>query len=551
MDERRRAELLIIRLRWPAIIAGAFMLDDYVLLTPTALVAILAVVLYNAVAAQIATDKNLFAKDGHILASVSRILDLVAITFAVSQGGFGSQNLYLMYGFVIVGAGYAYNRLAPTVIALGASLVLDSFVVHLKCAVGANELGIITQHAAAHFAAALIAAYIIAFRRQDESMRIKERKLSALFECGTRFTSSQDLDQLLSHVLETAISETGAAGGSIMLLDHNRVLVTTVAKDIEDVPADERVDIEASNWVLSAGQPVMLNPGAGEEAIESKEYVRRPVICIPLVERATSKEHEKQEHAPSKIIGTLSVFGGLASSHFTHEDLDLLRTLAIHASMGAVNAKLYREIHDTFLKTLQSLARSLEARDPYTQGHSYRVSEISQLVATRLGLATESTEILRNSALLHDIGKIGVPDSVLQKPGRLTPEERLVIQTHPVTGENICRPLDLSDEVLFLIRHHQERLNGSGYPDQLPDSQQPLPLRILCAVDALDAMSSDRPYRKALSATERVEQLNRGAGSEFDPIVVEVLKDLLLSGELDKFYKKPDENGENDEEKAA
>lgn len=111
-----------------------------------------------------------------------------------------------------------------------------------------------------------------------------------------------------------------------------------------------------------------------------------------------------------------------------------------------------------------------------------------------------------------------------------------MIQTHPTTGESICRPLGLGEEVLFLIRHHQERLNGSGYPDQLPADQQPVPLRILCAVDALDAMSSDRPYRKALTASERVAQLNRAAGSEFDPVVVEVLKSMLASGVLDRFY---------------
>jgi putative nucleotidyltransferase with HDIG domain len=244
----------------------------------------------------------------------------------------------------------------------------------------------------------------------------------------------------------------------------------------------------------------------------------------------------------SRIIGTLSVRGDRHGPPFGQEDLGLLQMLAIYASMCIVNTRLYRELHETFVRTQQSLARSLESRDSYTQGHSYRVSEIACMVANQLGLSPESIEVLRNAALLHDIGKIEVPDSVLQKPGCLTPEERLVIQTHSATGENICRPLGLSKEVLFLIRHHHERLNGSGYPDQLPADQHPLPLRILSAVDVLDAMSSDRPYRKALSMDGRIEQLNRGAGTEYDPVVVEVLKTMLLSGELDRFYGKKEDD---------
>ena len=541
MDERRRAELLVIRLRWIALISCVLVIDDYGATPAPILGVIFTVFLYNALASHVATDKSLFARWGNVLAPATRCLDLAAILLATRASGPQAGNLYLLYGFVIVGTGYAYNRISAILLALLASLTLDSISITARVGLGDGR-GLITQHAAAYLASSLIATYIIAFRKQDESMRMKERKLSALFESGTRFRSAQDLNQLLEHVLNTAISETLAAGGSIMAMDENDRLVQKLAKHKDGEPSDKLRDLEAANWVVSTAQPLFVDPGSAGEAGGLNGASARSIICVPLTERNTSEGFGMREGSNGRVIGTLSVYSDRQGPSFGQEDLDLLRMLALHASMGMVNARLYRDLHDTFLKTLQSLARSLEARDPYTQGHSYRVSEIAQLVAAELALPPERREILRNAALLHDIGKIGVPDSVLEKPGRLTAEERLVIQTHPITGENICRPLDLEQEVLFLIRHHQERLNGSGYPDQLPADEQPLPLRILCAVDALDAMSSDRPYRKALSAAERVEQLNKAAGYEFDPVVVEVLKSLLNSGVLDRFYTRSEDD---------
>ena len=538
MDERRRAELLVVRLRWIALLAAAFKLDAP--LSTSAVLVIMTIFLYNVFASQVVTDKSLFARYGHIVAPVTRSLDLAAIALATHCDGLGAKSLYLLYSFVIISTGYVYNRLLPTVTALLASLTLDSASISFRANHVENEMSLITQHAAAYFMSALIASYIIAFRRQDESMRIKERKLSALFECGTRFTSAHDLNQLLNHVLDTAILEIGAVGGTIMLLDSDNHLVSEVVRREYDA-ADESPDYEVANDVLSTGQPILLNPGASDETLSIRDTTTGSVICVPLVDRTNDEPSGRYELSPTKIIGTISVYNNRRGAAFGLEDLELLRTLAIHASMGIVNARLYRELHDTFVRTLQSLARSLEARDPYTQGHSYRVSEISQLVASKLELSSEAIDVLRNAALLHDIGKIGIPDAVLQKPGRLTQEEYLIIQTHPVTSENICRPLGLGKDVLFLIRHHQERLNASGYPDHLPADQHPLPLRILSAVDVVDAMSSDRPYRKALSREDVIEQLNKGAGTEFDPVIVELLKSLLLSGELDRFYTKTDD----------
>lgn len=544
MEERRRAELLVIRLRWAVLIAGALMIDERALRLPSLLV-MGGVFIYNAIASQIASDKDAYLRHGRALTPVTRALDAGVITLASCSYNSTGVDLCLLYTFVIVATAYSYNRFTATLIAFLGTLILDVGSV-FYCLSSSHTMGSfvgeMTQDVAALLAATLVATYIIALRKQDESMRMKERKLSALFECGTRFTSASDLDQLLNHVLDTAVSETGSRGGRVVLVDSATGELSQAAGRYSsaDKPADDLTgNFVVERCVVDTGQAMMLQTGSADEASGLPGAPERPTMCVPLVER-TSQAAGSRRVGDVKIVGTLSVYSDITGAVYAQEDLDLLRTLAIHASMGIVNSNLYRELRATFLKVLQSLARSLEARDPYTQGHSYRVSEISSIVAAELGLPDHVIEIIKNAALLHDIGKIGVPDSVLQKPSKLTPEERLIIHTHPTTGENICRPLDLGQEAQFLIRHHQERLNGTGYPDQLPADQQPLPLRIICAVDSLDAMSSDRPYRKALSAAQRVEQLNRGAGSEFDPVVVEVLKSLLSSGVLDRFYTSTD-----------
>ncbi len=147
---------------------------------------------------------------------------------------------------------------------------------------------------------------------------------------------------------------------------------------------------------------------------------------------------------------------------------------------------------------LLSLARSIEAKDPYTEGHCERLSQYSVAMADRLGLPEEQKVALRRGGIVHDIGKVAVPEHILLKPGPLTPDERKVMEQHTIVGERICAPLKSFRLVLPIIRHHHEKLDGSGYPDGLKGDQIPLAARILQTVDIYDALSTDRPYRKAL-----------------------------------------------------
>lgn len=158
---------------------------------------------------------------------------------------------------------------------------------------------------------------------------------------------------------------------------------------------------------------------------------------------------------------------------------------------------------------LFSLARSIEARDPYIKGHSERLARHVVLLGEALGLSVGQIQSLRAAAIVHDIGKVTVPDSILLKPGKLTPAERHVIRQHPVIGEEICAPLKSFRDVLPIVRHHHERMDGSGYPDGLKSEAIPLTVRIIQTVDIYDALTSERPYRRALSHRRALEQMGR------------------------------------------
>jgi putative two-component system response regulator len=178
-----------------------------------------------------------------------------------------------------------------------------------------------------------------------------------------------------------------------------------------------------------------------------------------------------------------------------------------------------------------SLARAVEAKDNYTENHCERLSNFAEIIGRELNMSEADIITLRRGGILHDIGKIAISDSILQKPGPLTPEEFEIIKTHPAIGEDICRPLKTLQPVLPVIRFHQERFNGSGYPDGLKGEEIPIHARIIAVVDCFDALTSDRVYRKALSNEKALEimqeETDRGL---WDPKLFHMLKEKVLNG---------------------
>jgi len=177
--------------------------------------------------------------------------------------------------------------------------------------------------------------------------------------------------------------------------------------------------------------------------------------------------------------------------------------------------------------TIKMLAQALDARDHYTHGHSQQVTEYAVNIAREMGLSFKEIEIIRDAGILHDIGKIGIADAILLKPGRLTKEEYTEIKKHPVIGKKILQPVNCLADKIPLIYHHHERVDGQGYPDGLEGDNIPLGARILAVADAFQAMTSDRPYRKALPMIIAIEELERFKDRQFDTKIVDAFLRVL------------------------
>ena len=202
--------------------------------------------------------------------------------------------------------------------------------------------------------------------------------------------------------------------------------------------------------------------------------------------------------------------------------LALLGGLAQQAKLAIANASSYESLERTFVSTVEALANALEANDEYTSSHARWITDLSLRVGLELGLDERALKRLELGALLHDIGKIGIPSDVLAKPGQLTAAERKLVETHPELGERIIEPIDRLQPVRPIVRHCHERWDGHGYPDGIAGERIPLESRIIFVCDAYHAMTSDRPYRRRLSHREAVRRLTEASGSQFDPDVVAV-----------------------------
>ncbi|MEI7576649.1 MAG: HD domain-containing phosphohydrolase [Armatimonadota bacterium] len=377
------------------------------------------------------------------------------------------------------------------------------------------------------------------FQAKDRILRDRDRRLSTLMNTSSNVAASGDLRQLIQGTLKSAIQDVGATAGMVVLTsDEDPGLLITEAAFSQSgdffFPMVVAMGDGISGYVAKEGQPITLTAKDGETVeCDGIGLAIKSAVSVPLLNR----EFRGVGMAINEqIIGAMTIVNTEEAEALEAEELDLLQSLSSLLANAIHNARMEERNRATFLRTLESLATALEARDDYTRGHSQRVCDLSVMIGSKLGLLPDALEELRIGTILHDIGKIGVPDAILNKPGRLTDDEFHFMRSHPVIGYEICRPLMLSDGVLMIIRNHHEKLDGSGYPDGLKGGELPLSLRIVCVADAFDAMSSRRPYRGVMDMGHVMGELSKGAGIQFDSVVVEALKELLAAGELDDLY---------------
>ena len=261
--------------------------------------------------------------------------------------------------------------------------------------------------------------------------------------------------------------------------------------------------------VADDGIPLLINENNGSDS----------VLAIPLKIR-------------SRVFGILISLIKDGKRHFNEKDLYFLNFLAEKASFLIENLALYENIYENLFSTLYAFVETIEARDPYTKQHSTRVTHYAVSVAKAIGCSQEEIDVLNVSGNLHDIGKIGIPDDILLKPGKLTDAEYEIIKRHSSIGSNIIGHFNMWTEEEKIIKHHHERWDGRGYPDGLSGEEIPFLSRILSVADVYDALTSDRSYRKRLSDDVAIGMIRENSGSQFDPKIVDVFLKFYEQGKI-------------------
>jgi HD-GYP domain-containing protein (c-di-GMP phosphodiesterase class II) len=363
------------------------------------------------------------------------------------------------------------------------------------------------------------------------------RRLEALSTASGVVNSTLDLKPLLKLLTEMAAKTLRAEASSILMVDPaTGDLVFDVAvgeksdrmKEIR-VPKGQGI----AGAVAESGRPLLIpdaskDPRFFKKADEKSSFVTRNMIAVPLVARGVT-------------IGVMEVLNRLGDETFTHEDTDLLQALGHQSAIALQNAQLFQNLQDSFLATVRSLAQAVDAKDSYTAGHSSRVTQYSVFIGEELKVGEDQIRHLRMAGLLHDVGKIGIKDSVLSKPGQLDDEEFAIMKSHPGVGGHIMAPVTQLKDVIPGIVSHHERFDGKGYPAGLKGEEIPLLGRIIGVADAFDAMTSDRVYRPRLSDEIAIAELKKHSGTQFDSRIVKAFLSAyekgLIKTEPSKFQK--------------
>lgn len=348
-------------------------------------------------------------------------------------------------------------------------------------------------------------------------------ELMVLADLGKEIAAKKNLEELSNFVF-TSINKVVNYNGGILYLYENKLdILKPVAKfNISDKIKLDSIEIgkSISGMVGNGGKPLLIKNLSESRSFQAKNkepFLTGSVISIPLKTKRS-------------LIGVLTIYNDKEHAEFTGENLHLISIFANFAATSIENLWLYDELEKSYFDTVGALVGALDASDPYTRGHSDRVMTYSEEIAKELNIDKEFIRMIKFGALLHDIGKIGISGDIIRKPARLTEEEYEIIMKHPEIGGSILTNVDFLKSARKLVMYHHERLDGNGYPYKLKGKDIPLGVRILQVSDVFDALSSERPYRKALKPEEALEIMICDIGKHFDIKIIEAFIRFLKGG---------------------
>lgn len=351
-------------------------------------------------------------------------------------------------------------------------------------------------------------------RRRLEKENVYLKELMGLYKIGEAMSSTLNLDEVMSIILDTISTEVGADVISLYLSSAN-----SSAKEIELLASNSNLDFDPSSHlnpsvVIDAlrknGELIEQGPKINKYFVEIPEQgLPMCMISVPL-------------KIKDRIEGIITCFSYQKGHKFVSGHVMIMAVLGSRASSAIENARLYERIERALSDTIQGLVTALEAKDRYTSGHTKRVTEYAIVTAKGMGMDHEEIERISRAGLLHDIGKIGIQLEALNKPEKLTFDEVKMFKEHPAHSKEILSSVQFLHDIVPDVYYHHERYDGSGYPEGISGEKIPIGARILAVADSFDAMTSDRPYRKALSRKKAFEELKKYSGTQFDPRIVEV-----------------------------
>lgn len=341
---------------------------------------------------------------------------------------------------------------------------------------------------------------------------------SVLARVGEGMVSMENIDSFLSLIVETVTSALQARMGFLFIYDDKDQAFVIKNSYGRKFDSKKRLHFDLLNGpfapIVQTHQAIVIDRCPKEPPYNI--FSHPPLLCAPLV------LHEK-------ILGLIVVSDLMAGAQFGEEEKNIFNNIALQTAVAIENSRLNEDAEKTYFETIAALAMAVEAKDTYSRGHSDRVASYALLIAQQMGLGQEDMTTLRDAAKLHDLGKIGILDRILKKEAPLDTEEREMMKKHSEIGEGIIKPIRSLRHLCDLIRHHHEKLNGTGYPDGLKGGEISTLTRILAVADIYDAMTTNRPYREPFSPQQAIAEM-RAMNNEIDQTMVDALEKSILQG---------------------